>query len=79
MDELDATLRTALRHVEEATVIVARQRQRIADLKEEGLPTKGDEELLRTFIETLGCLEDHALHLQTELFATRSRLPASEG
>jgi hypothetical protein len=67
MKTLESELDTARWHIAQALQIIAAQQRRIAQLQSENRSTKDDEELLRTFLETLACLEDHAVLLESEI------------
>jgi hypothetical protein len=79
MEKLEAELKIALRHVAEAREIVARQRDLIAKLTADNLPTRGDEALLDTFIATLACLEYHAQLLESEIDAAKKGIEPWKG
>ena len=79
MENLEAELRTALRHVAQARDIVARQRDLIAKLTADNLPTRGDKALLDTFIATLACLEYHAQLLESEIDAAKKGIESWKG
>jgi hypothetical protein len=75
---LVSELAVAARHVAQGRMIVARQRERIARLKAQGLSTLDHEQTLDVFVSTLQILEQHerALRSSAEKLAAKRRLLA---
>jgi hypothetical protein len=72
MKELESQLSMAVQHVAEAKVIIERQRERVANLEAQGLPTRDAEQTLEIFIGTLTILEDHARFIKEWFEGTRN-------
>lgn len=64
---IETELAVAARHVAQARIIVAQQRERIARLKARGLSTHNYEVTLDVFIGTLQSLEHHERALRTSV------------
>lgn len=78
---IETELAVAARHVAQARIIVAQQRERIARLKARGLSTHNYEVTLDVFIGTLQSLEHHESVLRTSVaksfdFHIRASAPA---